>query len=237
MTAPSTNIAATITLMNASDRCDRCRARAQVLAVLNSGGELLFCAHHAQLHRTALERIARPDRKPAPCHGNSGLIAGQEPVAHILVTEAHVGAGERLAQRLRDLGVRVSTCHDRVGSCRVLRQAGRCPIDASSDPVDLVVHVRGASEELTASEYGLMCAVQAMRNVVIVCADPASPAVVPVGLRGRATATAEEQLIEACRQGRYTPAVAGTGRVGQPPYTALPGPPPLFSDRGFSGAG
>lgn len=47
-----------IGLINQSDRCDRCSAQAKVLAVLNAGGELYFCAHHARTHRSALERIA-----------------------------------------------------------------------------------------------------------------------------------------------------------------------------------
>lgn len=35
--------------LNALDRCDRCGAQAYVRAVLAStGGELLFCAHHAR---------------------------------------------------------------------------------------------------------------------------------------------------------------------------------------------
>ncbi|MCG7422691.1 MULTISPECIES: DUF7455 domain-containing protein [Micrococcus] len=31
-----------------ADRCDRCGAQAYVRAVLPSGGELLFCGHHAR---------------------------------------------------------------------------------------------------------------------------------------------------------------------------------------------
>ncbi|MDY6055528.1 hypothetical protein [Micrococcus sp.] len=31
-----------------ADRCDRCDAQAYVRAVLPSGGELLFCGHHAR---------------------------------------------------------------------------------------------------------------------------------------------------------------------------------------------
>jgi hypothetical protein len=40
--------------LTAADRCDRCGAAAQVRAVLPSGGELLFCAHHARKHNEAL---------------------------------------------------------------------------------------------------------------------------------------------------------------------------------------
>lgn len=34
--------------LNAADRCDRCGAQAYVRAVLPSGGQLYFCAHHAR---------------------------------------------------------------------------------------------------------------------------------------------------------------------------------------------
>lgn len=34
--------------LTGADRCDRCGAQAYVRAVLASGGELLFCAHHAR---------------------------------------------------------------------------------------------------------------------------------------------------------------------------------------------
>jgi hypothetical protein len=36
--------------LTAADRCDRCGAAAQVRAILPSGGELLFCGHHAREH-------------------------------------------------------------------------------------------------------------------------------------------------------------------------------------------
>jgi hypothetical protein len=41
--------------LTASDRCDRCGAQAYVRATLLTGGELLFCVHHAKEHRPALE--------------------------------------------------------------------------------------------------------------------------------------------------------------------------------------
>ncbi|MGH3871004.1 MAG: DUF7455 domain-containing protein [Pseudonocardiaceae bacterium] len=44
--------------MTAADRCDRCCAAAQVRAVLPSGGELLFCNHHAREHSSKLKEIA-----------------------------------------------------------------------------------------------------------------------------------------------------------------------------------
>jgi hypothetical protein len=53
----TTSLAATATL-NAADRCDRCGAAAVVRAVLPTGGELLFCGHHAREHSTRLEELA-----------------------------------------------------------------------------------------------------------------------------------------------------------------------------------
>ena len=39
------------------DRCDRCSAAAQVRALLPTGGELLFCGHHARAHAPRLREI------------------------------------------------------------------------------------------------------------------------------------------------------------------------------------
>jgi hypothetical protein len=44
-------------LLTREDRCDRCGAEAQVLAMLTTGGELLFCGHHAREHRPQLHDI------------------------------------------------------------------------------------------------------------------------------------------------------------------------------------
>lgn len=44
--------------LTASDRCDRCSAAAQVRAVLPSGGELLFCGHHAREHESKLKELS-----------------------------------------------------------------------------------------------------------------------------------------------------------------------------------
>lgn len=40
--------------LTGADRCDRCGAQAYVRAVLNSGGELLFCGHHGRLVEESL---------------------------------------------------------------------------------------------------------------------------------------------------------------------------------------
>jgi hypothetical protein len=44
--------------LTAADRCDRCGAQAYVLVRLLSGGELLFCAHHAKQYESGLRPLA-----------------------------------------------------------------------------------------------------------------------------------------------------------------------------------
>ena len=44
--------------LSAADRCDRCGAQAYLRVELQSGGELLFCAHHAREHGDKLRQIA-----------------------------------------------------------------------------------------------------------------------------------------------------------------------------------
>jgi hypothetical protein len=44
--------------LTAADRCDRCGAQAYVRVKLESGGELLFCAHHGREHADALRQVA-----------------------------------------------------------------------------------------------------------------------------------------------------------------------------------
>ena len=46
----TTAIAPTRAGLTASDRCDRCGAQAYLRVELQSGGELLFCAHHGREH-------------------------------------------------------------------------------------------------------------------------------------------------------------------------------------------
>ncbi|MGW0044265.1 DUF7455 domain-containing protein [Rhodococcus sp. NPDC003348] len=43
--------------LTAADRCDRCGAGARVRAVLATGGELLFCQHHANEHEDRLRAM------------------------------------------------------------------------------------------------------------------------------------------------------------------------------------
>jgi hypothetical protein len=43
------------TPLTAADRCDRCGARAYVMAVQPGGAELLFCKHHGRLYASGLQ--------------------------------------------------------------------------------------------------------------------------------------------------------------------------------------
>ena len=54
-----TTAVAPSTPLSALDRCDRCGAQAYLRVELQSGGELLFCAHHAREHGDKLRSIAR----------------------------------------------------------------------------------------------------------------------------------------------------------------------------------
>ncbi|MGQ0479532.1 MAG: DUF7455 domain-containing protein [Pseudonocardia sp.] len=44
--------------INVIDRCDRCGAAAKVRAMLDGGGELLFCGHHARAHEDRLRQLS-----------------------------------------------------------------------------------------------------------------------------------------------------------------------------------
>ncbi len=54
----TTAVAPAARVLGASDRCDRCGAQAYLRVELQSGGELLFCAHHAREHGDKLREIA-----------------------------------------------------------------------------------------------------------------------------------------------------------------------------------
>ena len=43
--------------LTAMDRCDRCGAQAYLRVRLASGSELLFCTHHKNEHKDALEQL------------------------------------------------------------------------------------------------------------------------------------------------------------------------------------
>jgi len=54
----NTAIAPQPAALTAGDRCDRCGAQAYLRVELQTGGELLFCAHHAREHGDKLRTIA-----------------------------------------------------------------------------------------------------------------------------------------------------------------------------------
>jgi hypothetical protein len=54
----STAVAPAAPALSAADRCDRCGAQAYLRVELQSGGELLFCAHHAREHGDKLREVA-----------------------------------------------------------------------------------------------------------------------------------------------------------------------------------
>ena len=54
----TTALAPNTAALSAVDRCDRCGAQAYLRVELQSGGELLFCAHHAREHGDKLKEIA-----------------------------------------------------------------------------------------------------------------------------------------------------------------------------------
>lgn len=54
----TTAVAPNSATLTAADRCDRCGAQAYLRVELASGGELLFCAHHARQHGDALRSVA-----------------------------------------------------------------------------------------------------------------------------------------------------------------------------------
>ena len=54
----TTATAPTQAVLTAGDRCDRCGAQAYRRVELQTGGELLFCAHHAREHGEKLREIA-----------------------------------------------------------------------------------------------------------------------------------------------------------------------------------
>ena len=54
----NTALAPGASALSAADRCDRCGAQAYLRVELQTGGELLFCAHHAREHGERLREVA-----------------------------------------------------------------------------------------------------------------------------------------------------------------------------------
>ena len=55
MNATYTDVTEAQTELKATDRCDRCGARATSRATLSNGLDLLFCGHHAREYESALK--------------------------------------------------------------------------------------------------------------------------------------------------------------------------------------
>ena len=116
---------------------------------------------------------------------------------HLLVTESRAGCSARLVARLRELGCRVSTCHDSPTACRAVTPGGGCPLDGM-DPAGIVVDVRDGDGELTAREFGVVCGVRARRQVVFVDVDEDRQAAVPRGMNPHMTCVHMAALVRAC---------------------------------------
>ncbi|MBO0843187.1 MAG: hypothetical protein J2O46_08375 [Nocardioides sp.] len=56
--ADVTTAVATSSPLTSADRCDRCGAQAYLRVELASGGDLLFCGHHAKEHGEKLKELA-----------------------------------------------------------------------------------------------------------------------------------------------------------------------------------
>ena len=62
----------------ATDRCDRCGAQAQVRVLLASGGELLFCTHHARAHESRLREMQASIHDESNRLGATRVAAGAD---------------------------------------------------------------------------------------------------------------------------------------------------------------
>ncbi|ADJ47228.1 hypothetical protein AMES_5403 [Amycolatopsis mediterranei S699] len=118
---------------------------------------------------------------------------------HVLLTEASFGDADFLVQPLRDADCLVSRCHSRAGLCRALAVGGRCPLDEPFAQPDLLVDVRGREPELTAREFGVVCAIRDHVPVALVSPDACVQAEVPPGLERRVTVIDVEGLLATCR--------------------------------------
>ena len=71
----TTALAPGASALSAADRCDRCGAQAYLRVELQSGGELLFCAHHAREHGDRLREVA------AAVHDETHKLTAVPPIA------------------------------------------------------------------------------------------------------------------------------------------------------------
>lgn len=115
----------------------------------------------------------------------------------VLVTESRFGDADDLVDRLRATGCQVSVCHGVSGICQALAPGRCCPLD-SPDGVALAVDVRSTDPELSAREFGTVCAIRSGIQVVAVPAEPALPVVVPDGLTSRVRVVSADRLVDTC---------------------------------------
>ena len=76
MTTMTTTV---LPVLTGHDGCDRCCAPAKVRALLRTGGELLFCGHHARTHGAGLRDIGavlipRPRAAPSAKHAKAPAV-------------------------------------------------------------------------------------------------------------------------------------------------------------------
>lgn len=109
----------------------------------------------------------------------------------VLVTEAAFGQSASVVDALRAAGHMVCTCHGRSGVCRALEAGRQCPLDAAGS-ADLAIDVRGQEPDVTAREYGVVCAVRGRVPVVVVGVDPGVRPRIPTGLAPWVTVTTVE---------------------------------------------
>ena len=76
----TTAVAPDASALSAADRCDRCGAQAYLRVELVSGGELLFCAHHAREHSDALREVAAHMTDETHRLASTPAIAGDDEV-------------------------------------------------------------------------------------------------------------------------------------------------------------
>jgi hypothetical protein len=63
--------------LTAADRCDRCGAQAYVRATMESGFDLLLCAHHFHENESRLRQVA------VAIHDESDRLAGTAATAQV----------------------------------------------------------------------------------------------------------------------------------------------------------
>ena len=117
----------------------------------------------------------------------------------VLVTEAAFGESASVAAAWRAAGRDVTTCHGDTGVCLALQTGRRCPLDTLG-AVDLMLDVRGQEPELTAREFGVVCALRDRVPVAVVgVVNPSVRPSVPAGLESRVVVATLEKVLAACQ--------------------------------------